>query len=103
VHSYWHLGTAISVYALLAVDLFLPQSELRQAHQPLNINRMADRTSCFLEQGGSRDSLRDAWAQCLAGLLEPHLLPEVCPTAIHIAWPYAYQRMCKAYAILDPG
>ena len=79
------------------------QSELRLGHHGLNIYWMADRTSCFLEQGGSRDSLRDAWAQCVAGLLEPQLLPEVCPTSIHIAWPYAYHRMCKAYAIVDPG
>lgn len=79
------------------------QSELRLAHQNLNIYWMADRTSCFLEQGGSRDGLRDAWAQCVAGLLEPHLLPEVCPTSVHIAWPYAYHRMYKAYAVLDPG
>ena len=73
------------------------------SHHGLNIYWMADRTSCFLEQGGSRDSLRDAWAQCLAGLLEPNLLPDVCPTSLHIAWPYAYHRMGKAYAILDPG
>lgn len=93
------------VYFVLVVGSFSlhAQSELRTSHQGLNIYWMADRTSCFLEQGGSRDSLRDAWAQCLAGLLEPHLLPEVCPTSVHIAWPYAYHRMCKAYAILDPG
>ncbi len=83
------------------VTLF--QIELRLSHQSLNLSWMADRSSCFLEQGGSRDSLRDAWVQCLAGLLEPHLLPEVCPASVHIAWPYMFQRMGKAYAVLDPG
>ena len=79
------------------------QNELRLGHHGLNLIWMADRSSCFLEQGGSRDSLRDAWTQCLAGLLEPHLLPDMCPSSIHIAWPYAYNRMVKAYGVLDPG
>ena len=80
-----------------------PQSELRLSHQSLNLTWMADRSSVFLEQGGSRDSLRDAWAQCLAGLLEPQLLPKLCPSAVLIAWPYSLQRMNRAYAVLDPG
>ena len=82
---------------------YTQQTELRLTHQSLNLTWMADRSSCFLEQGGSRDSLRDAWAQCLAGLLEPHQLPELCPTSVHIAWPHAFHRMTKAYYILDPG
>lgn len=83
---------------------FLPpshQTELRLSS--LNITWLADRSSCFLEQGGSRENLRDAWTQCLAGLLEPHVLPDACPTSLHIAWPYAFHRMVKAYAVLDPG
>jgi len=77
------------------------RTELRLSS--LNITWLADRSSCFLEQGGSRENLRDAWTQCLAGLLEPHVLPDACPTSLHIAWPYAFHRMVKAYAVLDPG
>ena len=79
------------------------QAEVRLSPQNINLTWMADRSSCFLEQGGNRDSLRDAWALCLAGLLEPNLLPEMCPTSVHIAWPYVFYRMGKAYAVLDPG
>lgn len=79
------------------------QTELRVANQSLNLNWLADRGGCFLEQGGSRDSLRDPWALCLAGFMEPHHLPRVCHKATRLAWPYIYQRMMKAYQVLDPG
>ena len=81
----------------------LQQTELRFTSHSLNLTWLADRSACFLEQGGNRDSLRDAWTQCLAGLLEPHMLPDACPTSVRIAWPYAFNRMVKAYAVLDPG
>lgn len=79
------------------------QTELRVANQSLNLNWLADRAACFLEQGGSRESLRDPWALCLAGLMEPHLLPQACHMAARLAWPYLYQRMMKAYMVLDPS
>lgn len=79
------------------------QTELRVANQSLNLNWLADRSACFLEQGGSRDSLRDPWALCLAGFMEPHHLPRACHMATRLAWPYIYQRMMKAYQVLDPG
>lgn len=79
------------------------QTELRVANQSLNLNWLADRSACFLEQGGSRDSLRDPWALCLAGFMEPQHLPRACHLATRLAWPYIYQRMMKAYQVLDPG
>ena len=84
--------------------LFKSEHKLLSTKDPLaNLFWMADRSAIFLEQGGSRNSLRDAWAQCIAGLLEPHLLPAQCPTAVTIAWPYVVDRMKKAYFKLDPG
>lgn len=76
---------------------------MRVANQSLNLNWLADRAACFLEQGGSRESMRDPWALCLAGLMAPHLLPQVCQTAIRLAWPHLYHRMMRAYMILDPN
>lgn len=95
--------SCIVIIAILLCVVFIFQTELHLGRHGLNLTWMADRSSCFLEQGGSRDSLRDAWTQCLAGLLEPDLLPTMCPSSIHIAWPYAYNRMVKAYGVLDPG
>ena len=94
---------SLSLLPLLSPLPALQQTELRFTSHSLNLTWLADRSACFLEQGGNRDSLRDAWTQCLAGLLEPHLLPDACPTSVRIAWPYAFHRMVKAYAVLDPG
>jgi hypothetical protein len=79
------------------------RTELRVANQSLNLNWLADRAGCFLEQGGSREAMRDPWALCLAGLMEPHLLPQACHMATRLAWPYLYQRMMKAFMVLDPS
>ena len=35
--------------------------------------------------------------------MEPHLLPQACRLATRRAWPYLYQRMMKAYNVLDPS
>ena len=79
------------------------QNELRVANQSLNLNWLADRAGCFLEQGGSREAMRDPWALCLAGLMEPHLLPQACYMATRLAWPRLYHRMVRAYMVLDPS
>ena len=80
------------------------QAELRGvANLSLNLTWLADRAACFLEYGGNRESLRDPWALCLAGLMEPHLLHCSSPTALRLAWPYFYHRMQKAYNVLDPS
>lgn len=80
-----------------------PQTELRVANQNLTPAWLADRGPCFLQQGGNRESLQDPWALCLAGLMEPHLLPKMCPVVVQLAWPYIYQRMLRAYNVLDPS
>ena len=80
-----------------------PQTELRVTNQALTLTWLADRAACFLEQGGSRAAMRDPWALCLAGLMEPSLLPKACQSATRLAWPYLYHRMAKAYMVLDPA
>lgn len=62
---------------------------------------LADRNACFLEHGGSKESLRDAWSQCIVGLLEHSVLPSSCPLAIQLTWPYILNRMMKAYSVID--
>ena len=47
--------------------------------------------------------MRDAWSQCIVGLLEPSMLPSHCPLAVQLTWPYIIQRMLKAYYVVDPG
>lgn len=99
-----HLYVCI-LYHMLFINVFIAllQTELRVANQSLNLTWLADRAACFLEQGGSRAAMRDPWALCLAGLMEPTLLPKACQSATHLAWPYLYHRMVKAYMVLDPG
>ena len=69
----------------------------------MNLWWLADRSACFLEVGGGRSTLRDAWSQCIVGLLEPSILPTQCPRAVQLTWPYILQRMLKAYYIVDPS
>lgn len=92
----------ISVHCAI-IDNSLFQNELRVANQILTLNWLADRAACFLEQGGSRQAMRDPWALCLAGLMEPRLLPQACHLATRLAWPHLYHRMMKAFIALDPA
>ena len=79
------------------------QMDLRAIQHNLNLGWLSDRPACFLEHGGSRESLRDAWSQCLVGLLKPGFLPARSSLSVRLTWPYILQRMTKAYSVLDPG
>ena len=77
--------------------------DLRVNQQNLTLWWLSDRSACFLEHGGARESLRDAWSQCIVGLLEPEVLPASSPLAIRLTWPYILHRMMKAYTVIDPS
>ncbi|CAI8040481.1 Protein furry homolog [Geodia barretti] len=97
------LATPAIVKRYLSTLSVAQRTELRVTNQALTLTWLADRAACFLEQGGSRAAMRDPWALCLAGLMEPSLLPKACQSATRLAWPYLYHRMAKAYMVLDPA
>ena len=60
------------------------QADLRVNLHNLNLWWLADRNACFLEHGGGKESLRDAWSQCIIGLMEQTVLPASCPLAVQV-------------------
>ena len=83
------------------VTVYIVQADL--SNQNLTLLWLADRRTSLLEEGASRKNLRDAWSLCISGLLDPSLLPQMCPTAIHYIWQSIVHRMQKVFQIIDPG
>ncbi|XP_065885600.1 protein furry homolog isoform X2 [Dysidea avara] len=73
------------------------------SNQNLTLSWLADRRTSLLEEGASRYHLKDAWSLCISGLLDPSLLPQMCPTAIRCTWQYVVHRMQKVFQVIDPG
>jgi hypothetical protein len=86
------------------VDTLMP-SEKRDARKNmanLDIFWLAEKTNSLLELSGDRNSLSDAWALCLAGLMAPDQLPLRCPTVVRYSWPWIMQRLMKVFQSVDP-
>ncbi|XP_068703466.1 protein furry homolog-like isoform X2 [Montipora foliosa] len=43
------------------------------------------------------------WSSLMAGLLNKHYLPELCPSALQFSWPSVFNRLVTVYALIDSG